>query len=84
MDPIVIAIVIGALAGVVHQFMDRVKENDIKAFIRGAVIGAAAGLLTVVSLPSGVPDSTMYLSVFTAGYFGDSVILNIVERTKSQ
>lgn len=72
-------LLIGAVAGIIHQLMDRSKENDVKAYVRGAVIGAVAGwLITLVYV---VQDANMlYISVFVAGYTGDSIILNIVER----
>jgi len=84
MSILVIAAILGLLGGVIHQLMDRAKENDIKAIIRGAIIGLAAGILTAFSIPSSTPTNLIYISIFTAGYFGDSVILNIVERTNKE
>ncbi len=72
-------LVIGAVAGIIHQLMDRAKENDTKAYIRGAIIGAVSGWL--ITLVYSIQDQNiLYLSVFVAGYTGDSIILNIVER----
>ena len=69
-------IAIGVVAGIIHQLIDRAKENEGMAFLRGAIVGGAAAWLTsVVNL-----GLTGYAAAFTAGYFGDSVILNIAEQ----
>lgn len=73
-------VIIGAVAGLIHQLVDRAKENDRQAVVRGMIVGAVAGCLSYLMYP--LNTDVIYLVVFTSGYFGDSVILNIVERYK--
>ena len=80
MDVITI-IAIGLVAGIFHQLVDRAKENDRNAFIRSAVVGAVSAWLAYLMYGgNGADENTIYLSVFVAGYVGDSFVLNVLER----
>jgi len=74
-----IALIMGAVGGVVHQLHDSEQKNETKAIIRGAVMGAIAGLLTFAISPI-KEMNTVIVSAFIVGWFGDSVILNIIRR----
>ena len=80
-----VAIAIGVVAGIVHQLMDRIKKNEAKALIRGAITGGVAAFLTYIAIPSAdisTMGGTIYLTFFTAGYFADNVVLNTMDRNK--
>lgn len=79
-DVIAYVIIIGAVAGFIHQLIDRAKANDWKAILRGIILGAVAGWLVTLVYPSVLDITYLYYLAFMFGYFGDSVILNIVER----
>lgn len=84
MDYSVISIVlIGLIAGIFHQFMDRAKENDIQAWIRAAVVGAIAAWLTSLVYVPTADMNAYYFGIFMVGYSGDSVVLNLLERKNS-
>lgn len=75
----VIALVIGLIGGVVHQLHDSEQENDVSSIGRSALIGLIAGVLTVAVYPI-YNVGTLVVTTFVAGWFGDSIILNIVRR----
>ena len=78
----ILAMVIGLFGGVAHQLHDSEEKNDVDKVGRAGVMGAIAGLLTVAIYPMSDP-STLTISTFIAGWFGDSVILNIVRRYRN-
>lgn len=74
-----IALVMGAIGGIVHQLHDSEQLNDKKSVLRSIVMGAISAILTVAIYP--VADTnTLVVSSFIIGWFGDSVILNIIRR----
>ena len=83
MDPVMatlLALLMGVVGGAFHQAMDRAKVNDAYAWIRSVLIGGLAGFFAGLAAPAG--GSEFYFITFSAGYFGDSFILNIVDRYK--
>lgn len=80
MDPMLLAIgvVMGFLGGLIHQLIDSEQENTAKDMARGIALGCIAGLFTPMIMP--VSGNMLYIMPFVNGYFGDSVILNIIRR----
>ena len=76
----IVAILLGMIGGGFHQAMDRGKENTVYAWIRSVLIGGIAGFFAGLAIPSG--GNEVYYASFAAGYFGDSFVLNIIERHK--
>lgn len=74
-----IALVMGAVGGLIHQLHDSEQLNDMKSVIRSVVMGAIAAILMVAMYPI-TNMNTLVVSAFIVGWFGDSVILNIVRR----
>ena len=79
---IYMVLLIGLIAGLIHQLVDRVKANDWIALIRGAVIGAIAGYVIYITTGNilQMSDYAVISLVFGVGYSGDSVLLNLWER----
>ncbi|RLF43871.1 MAG: hypothetical protein DRN17_05535 [Thermoplasmata archaeon] len=76
-----IAMAVGAFAGFLHQIIDTQQKNDTKSIVRAVIVGAAAGLLVYAINPVEELNTLILLS-FTAGWSGDSIILNIVRRLR--
>lgn len=74
MDPVILYIILGAIAGLIHQLSIPFAENNVQNFVRGVIVGAVA------------PYIMSYLVVinpalaFIYGWFGDSVIANIIKQ----
>ena len=74
-------LVIGAIAGIFHQIVDRAKENTTLSIVRGLVVGIGGALVTWYGLKGAIEtDVSMMVSVFIGGYFGDSILLNAIDR----
>ena len=75
-------LLVGLIAGLIHQLVDRGKANEWIALVRGSVIGAIAGYVIYITTGniSQMSDYAVISLVFGAGYSGDSVLLNIWER----
>ena len=68
-------VLIGLIGGLVHQAMDRSADNcSGYNWMRAIIVGIAAALLVYWI---GISN---YIAIFVAAYFGDSIILNIVNR----
>ena len=76
-----IALIMGLIGGIVHQLHDSEEENRKTSMIRSIVFGAIAGLLTVAIYPI-YSLGLLIVETFVTGWFGDSIILNIVRRYK--
>ena len=75
----IIAVIAGLAGGVVHQLHDSEETNEKSNIVRSAVMGAIAGILTVAIYPI-TDTNALIISTFVAGWFGDSVVLNIIRR----
>ena len=75
----IIALIVGAIGGIVHQLHDSEQENTGSAYLRAIVMGAIAAMLMIAIYPVQYMNVLIVLS-FTYGWFGDSIILNIVRR----
>ena len=74
-----IALIMGAVGGFIHQLHDSEQVNNGKSIVRSVVIGAIAAMLTIAIYPI-VDTNVLVVSSFITGWFGDSIILNIVRR----
>ena len=76
MDPMMIAIVLGLLGGIVSQLIDKETENEVKAIIRGAVVGVFASLMLYFT------GETSPYALGLAGLAGDTIVLNLMKRIR--